>query len=495
MIKKLLGEAAVYGLSSILGRAVNFLMVPVYTGIFLPEEYGIVTELYAYMAFFNVLFTYGMETAFFRFSTKHPEKKTHFFHLAQSSILYSSLILGGVLWAFSDGIGKLLDYQGQGYAIQWLSLVLCLDAIVAIPFAKLRLDGKAGKFAAFKLSNILINVGLNLFFLLLCPFLVAQGLGSDWIFKIYDPNLGVGYVFLSNLLANSLYILFFAKTWKSLKLQLLGVEWRQMLNYALPLLILGFAGVANEMLSRSMLKHRLPDDFYSDLSNLAALGIFGAVYKLAIFMTLVVQAFKYAYEPFFFEKAEEEDSKELNAKVMSSFIAFVCLGWMLLSMILPEIAPIFLRNPSYVQGIHIVPLLLGAGVFLGIFYNLSVWYKLSNNNWLGAYISIGGALGTFVLNWVFIPVFGYLACAWISLITYGGMCIASYTIGKRHYPIPYHITRAIIYLSLALGFALLMINQYQQLWSRYLIGSVALLAFVLLALRQEKLLGFFRFNK
>ena len=298
-LKKLVGQTAVYGLSSVLGRTLNYLLVPLYTTVFAPDEYGIVTELYAYVAFLNILYIYGLETAYFRFVSKSPG---HSFNNAFTSILLTSILFTSIILLFSKEIADILGYCDKVNFIKWIGLILAIDAIVAIPFARLRQEGKVANFAIFKLSNISLNIVLNLFFLIFCPWFFELNQGH-FLSSIYSPELGIGYVFLSNLIANSLYLIFFIPTWVKTRLVFNSQEWRIMMKYAWPILIIGFAGVTNEMLSRVILKYRLPVGFYDGISNIEALGIFGACYKLSIFMTLAVQAFRYAFEPFFFAKA------------------------------------------------------------------------------------------------------------------------------------------------------------------------------------------------
>lgn len=446
LLKKLAGQTAAYGLSSVLGRLLNYLLVPLYTSVFLPGEYGVVTELYAYVAFLNTLYIYGLETAYFRFSSANTGH--NYFNLALTSILISSVILSGLLFLFSTEISALLDYHGQGHLIRWLALILGVDAVVAIPFAKLRQDGKAARFAIFKLTNISLNIGFNLFFLVFCPKVLASD-PNHMLAGIYDPTLGVGYVFLSNLLANSLYLFLFIPTWLKVRLTFNSGEWKRMMHYAWPILLIGFAGVTNEMLSRAILKYRLPVGFYESFSNLEALGIFGACYKLAVFMTLTVQAFRYAFEPFFFAQASDKKSPELFARIMTWFVIVTSFSWLVVSVFLPYIAPIFLRQESYLQALSTVPWLLGGGLFLGVFYNLSLWYKLTDKTLYGAYISMIGAASTFLLNWFLIPIMGYMGSAVATFSSYLLMVIISYLWGRKHYPVPYAVAKVIAYIGLA----------------------------------------------
>lgn len=446
ILRKLASQTAIYGLSSVLGRMLNYLLVPLYTSVFVPAEYGIVTELYAYVAFLNILYIYGLETAYFRFSSQ--EKGYNYFNLAFTSILVSSVLLSGVIWIFSEAIADILQYPNQAHLIRWLAAILAIDAIVAIPFARLRQQGKAYHFAVFKLSNIGINIFLNLFFILLCP-LILENNPESFVRTFYNPEIGVGYVFLSNLIANGLYLIFFLPDWLKVRFTFNTAEWKRMMKYAWPVLIIGFAGVTNEMLSRAILKYRLPEGFYEGYTNLEILGIFGACYKLAVFMTLAVQAFRYAFEPFFFAQAKEKNSPQVFSQVMTWFVLFTSFSWLGLCVFMPYYAPIFLRQESYLMALDAVPLLLGGGLFLGVFYNLSLWYKLTDNTLYGAYISLIGALATFILNWSLIPVMGYMGSAIATFTSYLLMVIVSYFWGMKHYPVPYQVLKTIGYILFA----------------------------------------------
>ncbi|MBV6644955.1 MAG: polysaccharide biosynthesis C-terminal domain-containing protein [Cyclobacteriaceae bacterium] len=445
-LRLLASQTAIYGVSSVLGRVLNYFLVPLYTQVFLAGEYGVVTELYAYMAFLNIVFTYGMETAYFRFASKSKSEGNDFFNIAQLLITCTTLVFVVGLWLFSESIAEALQYPGQSYIIKWATLILGVDALVAIPFARWRLQGKALIFAFVKVGVIVITISLNIFFLVICPWWLENWPNTALVLNGYDPDLGVGYVFLSNLWANALLLLVFLPQFIELRPRVSVSRLREMLRYALPLLILGLAGVTNEMLSRALLKYWLPEGFYEGRTNLEALGVFGACYKLSVFMTLAVQAFRYAYEPFFFNKSESQDSQELFRRVMNAFVIFGCISWMIISTLLPELAPIFLRQKIYLSGLGIVPLLLGASLFLGIYYNLSVWYKLTDNTWYGAVISMFGATSTILFNYLLIPHFGYMGSAWAAFFTYLLMVVISYFWGGKHYPIPYNSGRILLYL-------------------------------------------------
>jgi O-antigen/teichoic acid export membrane protein len=474
VIQKLAGETAAYGFSSVIGRLLNYLLVPLYTTVFQPEQYGEVTELYAYVAFLNVLYTYGLETAYFRFSSE--EHATDYYSLAFFCILITSLAFSSLLYFNASEISKLLGYDGKEHFIQWLSLILAIDAIVAIPFARIRKEGKALRFASYKTLNILLNIGFNLFFLIFCPYWLEL-YPESIINTIYQPSLGVGYVFLSNFLANASYLILLAPYFIRVSVRFQWANLMRMLNYAWPILIIGFAGVMNEMLSRAILKHRLPEGFYVGYSNLEALGIFGACYKLSVFMTLAVQAYRYAFEPFLFRQAQAKDSPEVFSKIMVTFVFFTSVAWVSISLLLPVIAPIFLRQDSYLEALPVVPLLLGGALMLGVFYNLSIWYKLKDKTLYGASISLIGALLTFVLNWFLIPFIGYLGSAIATFLVYTTMAVISYLWGKRFYAVPYPVPRILGYLFFA-GLVIFI----DQMFVGDILFSVLLLVFYLFLL-------------
>ncbi|WP_258105456.1 polysaccharide biosynthesis C-terminal domain-containing protein [Marinoscillum sp. MHG1-6] len=489
LFRQLANQTLMYGVSSVLGRVLNYLLVPLYSTVFIPADYAIITELYAYVAFLNILFTYGLETAYFRFATKSDES-SNIFNITQTSLLVSSVALSGLLFLLADPIAGLLEYPDQGQYIQWLAIILGIDAILAVPFARLRLEGKALKFASLKIFNILINIGLNLLFLVVLPYSIESGMLPK-LTEYYDPSMRVGYVFLSNLVANALLIPFFFGYFRNLK-PTLGKEWSAMLIYAAPLMIMGFAGVTNEMFSRALLKYLLPEGFYPGKTNLDILGIFGACYKLSVFMTLAVQAFRYAFEPFFFSKSKDKNSNELFAKTMHGFILFGSFSWLVLSVFMPDIAPIFLRRESYLFALDIVPWLLGGGLFLGIYYNLSVWYKLTDQTKYGAYLSVGGAIITVLFNILLIPVLGYIGSAITTLLSYLLMTLASYFIGKKHYPVPYYTGRGSFYIILTAAFILPFYFCALEGLVRYLLASLAVGAYLLAVWLMEVRTGFIK---
>ncbi len=447
-IRQLAGQTLIYGLSSIVGRFLNYLLVPLYTYQFAAESYGIVTELYAYAAFLLVVFTYGLETAFFRF---YEERKQDLsvFSTALLSIVSSTIILGGLLWLLADPIAEVLYLGSHSNYIRWFVLILCFDTLTALPFALLRARNQPMRFAAIKLANIGLNIGLNLFFLVLCPYLLSN---ESWSFMhasisfLYNPEVGIGYIFLSNLAASSITFLLLLPLWKHVKPTFDTALWRKMMAYALPLILVGLAGIVNETLDRILLKFLLPG---TPIENQAQIGIYGACYKLSILMTLFIQAYRYAAEPFFFARARQADAGHTYATTLQAFTlagSLIFLGVMLYLDILK-----YFIGPAYHEGLVVVPILLMANLLLGIYYNLSVWYKLSDKTSLGAWVAVSGALVTILLNWWWIPVMGYVGAAWATLVCYLWMTVISWWMGQRYYPVDYPIMTLASYLAGALA--------------------------------------------
>lgn len=457
ILKKLAGQTALYGLSSMIGRAINFLLVPVYTSLLLPAEYGIVTELYAYAAFFNILYLFGMETTYFRFANKKDANETHIFNHVNTQVLLGGGIISLVLLLFSShiaaylNIGNNIDRTADYiHYIYYIVLILFTDAAISIAFARLRLRNKAFWFASVKLMNIFLTVLFNVVLLWGIPLLLASTYISEaskaFILKWYNPNDLVSYIFISNLLANLLQLPFLVKAFEGFKFVWDTYLYKPMLVYALPLMVMGLAGMVNEMLSRLMLRELLPDNFYPGSDKLHALGVYGACYKLSMFMTLAVQAFRYAAEPFFFSRASDKNSPQLFADIMKWFV-LVCLLILLGVSLNIDLVKHFLgNNGKYWEGLAVVPVLLLANLFLGVYYNLAIWFKLTDKTYWGIYISVFGAAVTIIGNIVFIPIMGYLGSAWVTLVCYFLMATISYLLGHKYYPIPYSIVKILCWI-------------------------------------------------
>ena len=453
--KRLASQTAVYGVSSIVGRVLTYLLVPFYTAAFAAAEYGVVTGLYAYVSFLNVVFTYGMETTFFRFANRPGADRKELYDRVLSLLVLSTAVLTGLLMLLARPLLGLLEipYENKQYAV-WVALILGLDALSAIPFARLRLENQARKFAGIKLAGIVVNVALNLFFIVLCPAV----LNGKWLPALqplvargYDPAMGVGYVFLANLVASALTLLLLARELLDFRFRLNLRFLKPLLQYAYPLMLMGLAGMVNETLDRILLPKWLPVNFYPGQSSLTAVGIYGACYKLSIFMQLVIQAFRYAAEPFFFAQSTGKNSPATFALILKWFTLCCAVIFVGISLNVEDIGHQFLKRPEYWQGLAVVPVLLLANLFLGVYYNLSVWFKLTDKTYYGTYIGAGGAVLTIVLNFVLIPVWGYMGSAVATLACYFMMAMLCWRLGERHFPVPYPARRLGLWLLLATG--------------------------------------------
>lgn len=442
-IKQLFGQTALYGMGIVLPRLLNYLLLtPFYTRIFATNEYGIVTELYAYVVFLLVVLTYGMETGFFRYAS-NGEKKENVYTSILTTVFITTIAFIGLVFLLINPISAGLGYHNNPEYIKWLALIVAIDAFTAIPFARIRLYNKPVKYAVIRIIEVVVNIGLNWFFLYYC----RDNSESALVKSVYNPDIGVGYVFISNLAASFVKLLLlipeiFAVVKGYFDKKLLRIIFK----YSYPLLIAGLAGTVNEALDRVLLKHLL--DPLSD--PMAQLGIYGANYKIAVLMTLYVQMFKYAAEPFFFSKSQQIDAKQLYADVLKFFVIpglLIFLGVMLYIDYFKLFIGIDFRG-----GVGIVPLILLANLLMGIFFNLSIWYKLSNKTLIGALLIIIGAVITVVVNVLFIPKFGYYASAWGHLLCYSIMVILSYRLSLRHYRIPYDFKRILFYFAIVIGF-------------------------------------------
>jgi O-antigen/teichoic acid export membrane protein len=473
-LRKLAGQTAVYGVSSIVGRLLNYLLVPFYTRIFSTEQFGIVTEMYAYVAFLVVILTYGMETAFFRFSNKTGDQ-SRVFSTILISVVSTSTIFIVLCSIFSVPLGTLLGYPNHTEYVIWFSIIVGLDAISALPMAQLRQNNRPKAFMYVSLANVLVNIGLNLFFLVYCRGLYeTHGAEANWLVKTcYNPEIGVGYVFISNLVASIVKILLLSPAMLRIKFVFDRALMLQMLNYAMPLMILGLAGIVNETIDRVLLKFliNLPK-----AEALAQLGIYGACYKVAIIMSLAIQAFRYAAEPFFFNQQKEKDAGTNYALVMKYFVIMAAFTFLVI-MLFIDLVMLFV-GPEFREGEAVVPILLLAYIFYGIVFNLSFWFKLSDRTAWGAFIAIAGAVITIALNVWLIPIIGYMGSAWATLASYTFMMIFSFYLGKKFYPIPYDLTRIFIYLGCALGlYAFALYVQPETGIFRYLIAVLLLALF------------------
>ncbi len=480
-LKKLAGQTALYGISSILGRSLNYLLVPLYTLQLAPEQFGIYTELYAYVGFLVVLLTYGMETALFRFANQEPDNN-QVYSSALISFLVSSISFAIIFTLASGPIAAAMDYPNHPEYITWFAWILALDALSALPFARLRLQNKPLRFAMVRLASIGVNVTLNLFFLYFAKNAFDSG-ETSWMASCYDPNIGVGYIFIINLISSIITLVLLLPAFRGLSAGFSAETWKRMVSYGLPLVVVGFAGIINETLDRALMKYLLPHD---QDTNMYQLGIYGANYKLAMLMTIFIQAYRYAAEPFFFSQAKEKDSKHLFAKILNYFALVGAFIFLTVTLFI-DVFKWFIRNPAFHEGLNVVPILLMANLFFGLYVSLSIWYKLSDKTGLGGWVALSAAALTIALNVWWIPIYGYTGSAWATLIVYVYLATVSLILGNKYYPVPYQVGRIAIYILVAAAIYLLDYNFTHFIpLNPYLVKAGYLTGYALFAYIMEK---------
>ena len=445
-IKSLFKDTAIYGMSSIVGRFLNWCLVPMYTYCFAEAQYGVVTNMYAYVAVVLIILTYGMETGFFRFANHERwSDPGQVYTTALSSLGVSSMlfIIAGCL--LSPEIARWLDC-GDHPAYVWMMVIAVgVDAYTSMPFAYLRYKSRPVRFATLKLLNIAINIGLNLFLILLCP--VIWRTSPEWIAWFYRPDFGIGYIFLANMISSLVVLMLVIPEILAETYSFSGKLLREMLRYSYPLLILGIAGVMNQTIDKILYPILAPDK----ATAMDELGVYGANYKVAIVMVMFIQAFRFAYEPFIFaqNKAKGVDKTASYREAMKWFVIFGLFIFLGVMYFLPVIR--YFISPKYFSGLRVVPIVMLGEFFFGIFFNLSLWYKLTDRTIWGTWFSLTGLGVTLALNFAFVPVYGYMACAWAAFCSYGFMMAASYVIGRIYYPINYGLRRLALYFAGAMA--------------------------------------------
>jgi O-antigen/teichoic acid export membrane protein len=480
IIKKLASQTAIYGISSIFGRFLNYLLVPLYTYYFTAAEYGVVSEFYAYAGFFSVLLLFGFETGYFRFRDKEQPGRDLAYSTALIFVVSVNLCFFALIVSVNSRLSAALNYANHPEYVQWFSMILIMDAIAAIPFARLRAENRAFRFAGIKVSEILVTVLLSLFFIVYCPKVYAANPAS-WVAPIYNPAIGVGYIFIANLLASGFKFLLLSP-------QLSGLAWgfdrelfARMARYSLPMVVIGFAGIVNEMLDRALLKYLLPYDWQT---NMKMLGIYSACYKLSILMSLFIQAFRYAAEPFFFAYAGKTDARRIYALVLKFFVIFCVFIFLLVTLYIDFFK--YFVGAEFRAGLEVVPILLLANLCLGVYINLSIWYKLTDRTLMGAIVSIAGAALTIGLNLWWIPLLGYVGSAWATLACYSSMAVVSYLLGQKYYPVDYDVKRVLGYIGLGIGLYAAYGHLLTMLaWQPWQLASALLLLYVLIAMLCE----------
>lgn len=433
-VKKLAGQTAWYGLSSIFARFLNYLLTPYLTLKLTGAAYGEMSLIYALIPFLNVIFTfgYGFETAYFRF-IQNDQNKKGIYSTASMTLISSTLFLTILLIAFNSPVAGIISLKEHPEYITWSAFIIAFDTLAAMPLARLRQEGRPVKFAMVRIAGILVNIAIIYFFLSVCPRIQMQSPNSAWL-TFYNKDTGVGYVIIANLVASLVSLILLSKEFFSFEFRINTKVWKEMMAYSIPLFIVGFGGVINETFSRIMLGWWAPVSSPEALK--AEVGTYSACYKLSILITLFVQAFRMGAEPFFFQQSTGENPQKVYARVMKFFVITISVMFLAVALFL-DVWKYFILNPAMWEGLKIVPILLLANMFLGIYYNLSIWYKLTNRTIAGAYITLIGAAITLLINYLFIPLYSYMACAWATFFCYGTMMAISFLWGQNAYYIPY----------------------------------------------------------
>ena len=482
-IKKLASQTAWYGLSSIAARFISYLLTPYLTLKLTEAAYGEQAIVYSFIPFLNVIVTHGMETAYFRFGSKDNEEKIY--HTSSFSMIIITGLVVACLLIWGGPIANLLQINLHPEYIKLVASVVALDALTTIPFSRLRLEGRPKKYAFIKVGGILINIFATYALISLLP-TYAEANPTSLVAGLYVKGFEVGYILIANVLQNIFVLLLLQKEIRSLRFNIDLKLWSQMMVYALPLILVGFGGMINETMDRIMIGWWANGG--SEEANKSLVGIYSACYKLAILITISIQAFRMGAEPFFFKQAQSDNAQKTYARVMKFFVITLCIMFLGVVLFL-DIWKEFIRNPKMYEGLRVVPILLIANMFLGVYYNLSIWYKLSNKTMTGAWITLLGALITLIINYIAIPHFSYMASAWATFFCYGTMMVVSYQWGQRVYPIPYATKKLIAYFVICL--MLFGINNLVHMVSsnqpfNYLFATILLVLFIVFVARIEK---------
>lgn len=474
LYKSLFKQTAIYGFATVFPRMLSFLLVGLYTNILPTAEYGELSIVFSWTVVFNVILSYGMETAFFRFYSAETDKE-NVIATSTISIFWSSILFlfGALIFRNTLASWAHVDVQYITFTI-W---ILVLDALVIIPFSKLRANKRPMMYAIIKIGNVVVNLALNLYFLLVLPKIYADSPDS-FLGNMYIDNFEIGYIFVSNLLASLLTFVVLSPNYVSLKRNFDVALWKKMMRYGLPILIAGIAFAVNEHFDKILLENLLP-------ANIAKseVGVYSACYKLGLFMVLFATAFRLGIEPFFFSHASNENAPQTYAMITKYFVIFgslILLGVIVFADILKLL---LLKDESYWEAMKVVPLIILANFFLGIYNNLSVWYKLTDKTIIGAYISIVGAILTLILNYILIPKYSYYGSAIATISAYGSMMLISYILGNKYYPIPYDMEKIGAYLGISILFSVISFYGFRE---NYFVGIPLLLVFLYFIYHNEK---------
>lgn len=479
-LKSLAKDTAIYGMSSIVGRFLNYLLVPLYTAV-LPAYsggYGVVSNVYAYTALILVLLTFGMETGFFRFANKSDENLEKVYTNTLLFVGGLSLLFVILGMTFLHPIASFLEYPDHADYVGMMILVVALDSFQCVPFSYLRYKKRPIKFAAIKMLNIVGNIGLNLFFLLLCPWLYVHA--PETVSWFYHPDYQVGYIFVSNLIMSVIQLFFFIPELRGFSYR---ADWqliKRMVAYSFPILIFGLVGILNQTVDKMI----YPFLFDDRQEGLVQLGIYSATSKVALVMAMFTQAFRYAYEPFVFGKNKDADNRKVYAAAMKYFFIFSLLAFLTVMGYMDLLR--FMVARDYWEGLSVVAIVMGAEIFKGIYFNLSFWYKLTDETHWGAYFSLIGCTVILALNVWLVPLYGYIASAWASVAGYGAITLLSYVIGQKKYPVIYPLKDMAVYLVLAaVLFVLSEVVSVQHVILRLLYHTLLILIFVAFIIKRD----------
>ncbi len=475
-------DTAIYGLSSIVGRFLNYLLVPLYTATLSAASggYGVITNVYAYTALLLVILTYGMETTFFRFANKEGEEPQRVYSTTLMVVGFTSLVFIVLVLTFISPISAAMGYAEHPSYVWVMAVTVALDAFQCIPFAYLRYKKRPVKFAALKLANIIMSIALNLVFFLALPAWYESTGGEGFVSQIYSPEVGVGYAFYINLFCSGALMFLLVKELTGFKYVFDRALLRRMLSYSWPILVLGIAGILNQTADKILFPY-----IYKGEDAHAQLGIYGAASKIAMIMAMITQAFRYAYEPFVFGKAKDKDNRETYAKAMKYFVVFTLLAFLAVIGYMDLLK--YLIGSDYWSGLRVVPIVMAAEIMMGVYFNLSFWYKLIDKTIWGAWFSGAGCLVLVIVNVVFVPRYGYMACAWAGFAGYGTAMLLSYFVGQRHYPINYPVKDMAVYVVTAIVLCLAMrwANASLPMWGALSVNTLLLLAFAAMIVKRD----------
>lgn len=483
-IKKLAGQTLWYGVSTIFARFLSYLLTPYLTYKLSGSAYGEMSLVYAAIPFLNTLFLFGMETAYFRYIQK-DNYKNEIYSTLSISIITSTISLCTLLILFNGSFAHLISIKEHPEFVTMSAFIIAFDALSALPFARLRHENRPMKFAFVRITGILLYIGLIYFFLSVCPTLLEKNPNSP-LLLIYNKEFGVGYILLANMVQNFYQLIALRKEFFDFHWKFNLPMWKEVMRYAWPLAIAGFAGMINETFDRIMLGWWVPAQ--SEKAALFEVGTYSACYKLSILITLFIQAFRMGAEPFFFKQSVQEDAQKTYARVMKFFVITITFMFLAVALYL-DIWKQFIRNEAMWKGLTVVPILLFANMFLGIYYNLAIWYKLSQKTLAGAWITLIGATITLVINAAFIPRYSYLACAWATFFCYGSMMAVSYVWGQKVYPIPYATKKLCAYMVIVAILYLVhhsIITWWPNTWVSYGLATLFTLGYLVFILRIER---------